>query len=210
MSVIVRELVSSLSLPVKVVQRFYRYWVSQIFDPVRSLAAIRGFYTYFRDWKKYNQRSGTERLRFMDSYPCFFDRNPKTPFDAHYLYQAVWATEKVIREPAIYHVDVGSEVRFVAMLSAYIPITFVDIRPVKIDGLKNIICKKNSIHELPFEDASLNSISCLHVAEHVGLGRYGDPLDPEGTKKACQELARVLAPGGNLYFSVPVGHPRAK
>jgi hypothetical protein len=46
------------------------------------------------------------------------------------------------------------------------------------------------------------------VAEHIGLGRYGDPLHPEGTKKAAGELVRILAPTGNLYFSVPVGKPR--
>jgi len=40
------------------------------------------------------------------------------------------------------------------------------------------------------------------------LGRYGDPLDPEGTKKAARELARVLAGGGRLYFALPVGRPR--
>jgi SAM-dependent methyltransferase len=58
------------------------------------------------------------------------------------------------------------------------------------------------------ESNSVRSLSCLHVAEHIGLGRYGDPLDPHGTLKACRELARVLAPGGNLYFSLPVGKPR--
>jgi hypothetical protein len=46
------------------------------------------------------------------------------------------------------------------------------------------------------------------VAEHIGLGRYGDPLDPLGTFKACKELQRVLASGGNLYFALPVGKPR--
>jgi hypothetical protein len=51
-------------------------------------------------------------------------------------------------------------------------------------------------------------LSCLHVAEHIGLGRYGDELDPYGTLKSCAELARVLAPGGFLYFSLPVGKPR--
>jgi len=55
---------------------------------------------------------------------------------------------------------------------------------------------------------SLESISCLHVAEHIGLGRYGDPLDPLGTKKAADELTRCLAKDGNLYFSLPVGKPR--
>jgi len=54
----------------------------------------------------------------------------------------------------------------------------------------------------------VQSISCLHVAEHVGLGRYGDPLDPQGTQKAAYELTRVLAKGGQLYFSLPIGKPR--
>lgn len=42
------------------------------------------------------------------------------------------------------------------------------------------------------------------VLEHIGLGRYGDPLDPRGTDKAIAELCRVLSPGGDLYVSVPV------
>jgi hypothetical protein len=50
--------------------------------------------------------------------------------------------------------------------------------------------------------------SGLHVAEHVGLGRYGDPLDPDGTRKAAFELKRVVAPGGSLFFALPVGKPR--
>ncbi len=33
----------------------------------------------------------------------------------------------------------------------------------------------------------------MHVVEHVGLGRYGDPLDPDGDLKAIAELKRVTA-----------------
>ncbi|MGL4514097.1 MAG: DUF268 domain-containing protein [Lacipirellulaceae bacterium] len=61
---------------------------------------------------------------------------------------------------------------------------------------------------LPFETNSIVSLSCLHVLEHVGLGRYGDPLDPNGDRLAAAELSRVLAIGGTLLVVVPVGRPR--
>jgi hypothetical protein len=46
------------------------------------------------------------------------------------------------------------------------------------------------------------------VLEHVGLGRYGDPLDPDGSIKASHELIRVLAPRGQLLLGVPIGRER--
>jgi hypothetical protein len=48
----------------------------------------------------------------------------------------------------------------------------------------------------------------MHVIEHVGLGRYGDPLDPLGDEQAARELQRVLAHAGTLLMVVPVGVPR--
>jgi SAM-dependent methyltransferase len=50
----------------------------------------------------------------------------------------------------------------------------------------------------------------MHVIEHLGLGRYGEPLDPNADIKAIRELVRVLAPGGNLLVAVPVGRPRIR
>ena len=102
--------------------------------------------------------------------------------------------------------DVGSSIRFLSMATAVAPVKFVDIRPVKLD-FDNFECIPGSILDLPFADSSVSSISCLHVAEHIGLGRYGDLLDPLGTIKACGELERVLKPGGRLYFALPVGKP---
>lgn len=48
----------------------------------------------------------------------------------------------------------------------------------------------------------------MHVIEHIGLGRYGDPLDYDGDLRAIRELRRVVKPKGNLLFVVPVGKPR--
>jgi len=44
--------------------------------------------------------------------------------------------------------------------------------------------------------------------EHDGLGRYGDPLDPDGDLKAMQNMKRIVRPGGLLYLAVPVGRDR--
>jgi hypothetical protein len=74
-----------------------------------------------------------------------------------------------------------------------------------MDRLESIA---GSVLAMPFGDRSLESLSCLHVAEHIGLGRYGDPLDPGGTVKAAAELQRVLREQGQLLFSLPVGRPR--
>jgi SAM-dependent methyltransferase len=74
--------------------------------------------------------------------------------------------------------------------------------------LNNLVSDHADILALPFADEAVASLSCMHVVEHIGLGRYGDRLDPEGDVKALAELKRVLAPGGNLLFVVPVGRPR--
>nr|WP_246513729.1 DUF268 domain-containing protein [Azospirillum picis] len=65
--------------------------------------------------------------------------------------------------------------------------------------------RHETLTALRFDDESLNSASCMHVLEHVGLGRYGDPLDYDGDIKAMTELSRVVKPGGDLLIAVPVG-----
>ena len=57
---------------------------------------------------------------------------------------------------------------------------------------------------LPASD-TFSSISCLHALEHMGLGRYGDPIDPLGHHKAVKNLASMLSPNGTLYLSHPCG-----
>jgi len=151
--------------------------------------------------------SKTEHLRLRDIHPCLLDKTQTTAFDAHYFYQDVWAFDKVYTSKVQHHVDVGSRVLYVGILSVITDVVFVDTRPLtaKLEGLD---CRKGDILALPYDDNSIQSLSCLNVAEHIGLGRYGDSLDPQGTVKAIAELSRVLSVGGNLYFSLPVGKPK--
>ncbi len=49
-------------------------------------------------------------------------------------------------------------------------------------------------------------MTCLSTIEHVGLGRYGDEIDPWGDIKMAANLRRLLRPGGIMLISFPVGH----
>jgi len=159
---------------------------------------------FYFSYKRYKQLAEKEKLNPLNFYIRLDDNKKKSTFDSHYFYQGVWAFKKIKEAGVDHHVDIGSEIRWVGLLSTIIKVTFIDIRPFKTD-LESLVVKKGDIKNLPFKSNSLKSLSCLHVAEHVGLGRYGDKLNPQGTEEACNELSRVLAPGGNLYFSVPVG-----
>ena len=182
-------------------------WISAFIDPVKLVRAVPNLLGFIGDWLRYKRMPGAEKTRFIDSYPNIHDKTSTTPFLRHYFYQDIWAFRNVVDSKTPWHVDVASRIDYVGMLTAVTHVTFIDIRPLLAD-LTNFDSRAGSILAMPFEDSSVPSLSCLHVAEHIGLGRYGDPLDPEGTQKACKELARVLAKGGNLYFSLPVGKPR--
>lgn len=193
----------------RLLRHLYRFWFCRVVvDPGHTLAALRQYRRYVREWRAYARMPETEELRLIDSYPYLEDRTATTPFDSHYFYQGIWAMNRIARSGARWHLDVGSEVNFVGMLTTHLPVTFVDIRPLEAHGVKHLSCVGGSLLHLPFASASVESLSCLHVAEHIGLGRYGDALNPAGTRQACAELARVLAPGGHLFFSAPVGRPR--
>jgi hypothetical protein len=181
--------------------------VSPICDPLKVIAGLLGYPRYLREWRRYTRLPGAEPLRFLDASPQLGDRLTTTRIDPHYFYINGWAMRRVVTQRPSQHVDVGSQTVFVNLLSAVLPVTFIDFRPLDaaMFGLTNL---SGDITNLPLESGSVESISCLSVAEHIGLGRYGDPLNPGGTRLACAELRRVLAPGGNLYFALPVGKPR--
>lgn len=194
----------------KILRRFggfsYRL-VCPIVDPINFLLVIPRYFSFCVDFIKYLGIEGSQKLNFLDLHPVINDKTEKTQFDPQYFYQGVWAFDKIYKSKVLEHVDVGSQTNLTSFLSVIMHVKFVDIRPLEAD-LNNFESIKGSILKLPFYNNSIKSLSCLHVAEHIGLGRYGDPMDVKGTKKACKELARVLAPDGNLYFSLPIGVPR--
>jgi len=146
-------------------------------------------------------------LDWDDRLPCLDDRTPRTGFDRHYVYHTAWAMRVLARLRPAEHVDIASSLYFAALASAFVPVRYYEYRAVDL-RLPNLSCGQADLLRLHFADESVPSLSCMHVIEHVGLGRYGEPLDPDGDLKAIAELRRVLSRGGNLLFVVPVGTPR--
>ena len=159
---------------------------------------------FWRTYQRYCRLAPTDaKPRVEDFFPCLYDATTETPIDFSYYYQDAWAFERIVERKPNQHVDVGSHHKFVSLLSKVVSTTIVDLRPlpVTLDSLRFV---QGSILALPFADASISSVSSLCVVEHIGLGRYGDPLDPEGSVKAFLELKRIVQPRGDLYVSVPV------
>lgn len=144
------------------------------------------------------------KLSLKDLYPQVRDKTFQTSFDRHYVYHLSWAARVLEELKPAKHIDISSSLFFSGIVSAFVPVEFYDYRPADLK-LSNLTTGKADLTRLDFKDNSISSLSCMHTVEHVGLGRYGDPIDPEGDKKAAVELARVLAPGGHLLFVVPIG-----
>src|SRR5579872_1620187 len=185
---------------------FVRRWLD-IFVELRRLLALLGLVRYVSNWISFRRQQGPMPVLWYDTFPRLDDWLHTTPFDPHYFYQGSWLARCIALKKPSRHVDIGSSVLTIGVLSAFVPTIFVDYRPLQVrqNGLSPV---GGDITRLPFADASLTSLSCLHVIEHIGLGRYGDPLDARGACRAALELQRVIAPGGTLYLATPIGRER--
>lgn len=188
----------------------YRLVLPFFGDPRRLFRALIGTWPFLTNLITYirHQNSTKKSFRFKigKAYPQLSDRFESAGTACgHYFHQDIWAARLIHSASPEKHIDIGSRIDgFVAHLLAFMDVTEVDIRPLNTSqpGLTFVT---GDMLDLPFPDQSMQSLSCLHALEHVGLGRYGDPIDPNAWTTAITQLQRVLAPDGKLYFSVPIG-----
>ena len=130
----------------------------------------------------------------------------------NYFWQDLWASRLVIKSGVKSHFDIGSRLDgFIAhLLAAGIDVTMIDVREFRADveHLYTIVDDATSLHQIP--DESIESMSALCSLEHFGLGRYGDPINPDACFQCFDNIQRKLKKNGRLYISVPVGRERVE
>lgn len=193
-------------------RRLYETSVTFGFDPITAANSVAGLPRYVRSALAYRRiqpgASFSFQLKHLNPRPADY-RRPAGRVDRHYFYQDLWAARKVYESKPACHIDIGSRLDgFVAHVLSFMPITVVDIRPFEkpVPGLTFI--QDDATRLTRFADSSIVSISSLHAIEHFGLGRYGDPINPDAPMEALRNLQRVLAPGGRLYLGLPIGIER--
>ena len=120
-----------------------------------------------------------------------------------------WLQEKL--EPAIASVDRAldfgpmppSAPTSKRALSLGYRVTAIGLEEVTLQaiGFEYIRQDINTIEEDWLFDVIIN----ISTTEHVGLGRYGDPLDPGGDLKAMRRLREWMLPHACHILTVPVG-----
>lgn len=176
---------------------------------IKNLLSKKELSKFEQDFLTFNSLDKNLKMQciWSDIYPCLEDNTEMTGFDAHYIYHPAWAARIVKEINPVKHIDISSTLHFCSILSAFIPVEFYDYRPAHLN-LNNLLSQKADLTNLFFESNSVECLSCMHTIEHIGLGRYGDPIDPEGDLKAIKELKRVVKEGGSILFVTPVGKPK--
>jgi len=185
------------------------YWLVSMqfgFDPRRMLRSFRGIPRFLHDWFLF--RKGYKGR--LDLRPCLYDwyEEGGSTKDEYFL-QDLHVARQIYAAMPKKHVDIGSRIDgFVTHVASYRNIEIFDIRPVTA-SIPGVIFKQADLMT-PSEALVdyCDSLSCLHALEHFGLGRYGDPIDPQGYVRGLKNMAQIVQPGGLFYLSVPIGIER--
>ncbi len=142
-------------------------------------------------------------------FPVLLDRTEPSSALGEYFWQDLFVAKKIIELDPKRHIDVGSRIDgFIAHLACVRSVEVFDIRPLSVD-IHNLVFVQWDITNPNDEYQGVaDCVSCLHTLEHIGLGRYGDKLDPDGWKKGLSSLATLVSQGGQFWLSVPIGIQR--
>lgn len=167
-----------------------------------------------RDADTYQRLNQRPNFAIQEKYkwPIISDKYAPAGTIGNYFWQDLWAARHVLKSKIRKHFDIGSRLDgFIAhLLAAGIDVTMIDIRqfPGEVEHLHTIVDDATSLCQI--SDESIGSMSALCSLEHFGLGRYGDPVDPEACFRCFDNIQKKLKKGGRLYISLPIGKERVE
>lgn len=188
----------------------YRKLIFFGFDPKKFLSSINPKNRIWvnSDFKIFKKQKGQDKsFKLRNNWPVYTDKNDEGgTMKGHYFHQDLYAARLIFKNNPKKHLDIGSRTDgFVAHIACFREIEVADIRNIS-SKVKNISFMKCDLMDLDSKMINYcDSISSLHAIEHFGLGRYGDPIDYWGFKKAIHNIHQILKINGLFYFSVPIG-----
>ena len=169
------------------------------------LPGVWGRLAFRRDLVAYRRAETPHKIPIASLWPIYRDRFHQAGSLGELFHQDLWAARQVIASGPARHLDVGSGVNgFVAHCLPFLDIEQVDPEPPLFPPRGLTFVRTDCLSLAGIGDASRTSLSSLGLAGQVGLGRFGEPVDPGAPAKLIQSLQRVLAPEGRLYFGLPV------
>lgn len=176
------------------------------FDPVQFTRGIRGLPRYVAAFLKFLSMKPSGKIRIAPALSDFYDQAGSAK--GHYFWQDMLTAQWIYKDAPVRHLDIASRIDgFVAHLLCFRDVDILDVRPLKttINGLRVLL--GNAQEDLASMYGKYDSVSSLHSIEHFGLGRYGDPLDPNGHIKGLTNISNLVQSNGYLYLSFPIGKP---
>lgn len=176
------------------------------------MSSLRSLPVYLCDWAAF-RKGYVGKMNFM---PCLHDRYSEGgATQSEYFWQDLLVARAIYAAKPVKHVDIGSRVDgFVAHVASFRDCEVFDVRPISTT-VPGVVFRQADL----MNPASLpttmggnycDSLSCLHAIEHFGLGRYGDPVNPQGYQRGIANMAQLLEPGGTFYLSTPIGQERVE
>ncbi len=165
------------------------------------------------DAKIYENKCKDEKFAINqnDMNLVFFEKNQNaSAWDSFYYWTEEWIAKKILKNNPQKHYDIGGRIDGLInrLLTFDKEIVMIDIRPSTFvhPRVKTIQADATNLEEI--EDNSIESISCIGLVGNIGLGRYGDPVDPDAWKRIMHTIERILKKGGKAYITITVGKER--
>ena len=172
---------------------------------IKKTLSLINLVKYFKHYMLFRQLGG----KVKNFYPMLDDFEDNAANIKNHLFHAdLLTSQKVFKKNPIKHLDIGSRIDgVVAQIASFRKLDVCDIRDVDIKPHENINFINKDLFDINVssEEEKYDSISSIGCVAHIGLGRYGDKIDPDGHKKGIKKLSDLSKTHSTIYTQAPVG-----